>query len=235
MRCMWSLRGGDACHPLGLGVRYSAGLCQGSRTLLNPTHEKEATCTTARTLRARSTTVQTRASPALTAHARMWPPWLSTQGRMCQAQCATRSAAVHRVAQRARDTCTTNTSAQTCVCTHCDTWHSRHRSRHIAPHVVHQSCLLSLTSAFHLPPTLFRGSGHKIPSCTAVVQCSGCAAFCQPLSRDSDAPQPHARKRGHMHHSTHTESAQHHTANTRVACTHSTRAHVASLALNPRR
>ena len=46
---------------------------------------------------------------------------------------------------------------------------------------------------------------------------------------------PTHEKRDHIHHSTHTESAQHHSANTRVACTHSTRAHVASLALNPRR
>ena len=33
----------------------------------------------------------------------------------------------------------------------------------------------------------------------------GGAAFCRPLPRDSDAPEPHARKTDHMHHSTHTE------------------------------
>ena len=63
----------------------------------------------------------------------------------------------------------------------------------------------------------------------------GGAAFCRPLPRDSDAPQPHARKRGHVHHNTHTESAQHHSANTCVACTHGTRAHVAAFALGQRR
>ena len=53
------------------------------------------------------------------------------------------------------------------------------------------------------------------------------AALGRPLPRDSVTRLPHARKRDHIHHSTHTESAQHHSGNTRV--------HVAYLAPNPRR
>ena len=53
---------------------------------------------------------------------------------------------------------------------------------------------------------------------------------------DSHAPEHNARKRTTCTTThTHTESAQLHSANKRVACALSTRAHVASLALNPRR
>ena len=49
------------------------------------------------------------------------------------------------------------------------------------------------------------------------------------------ASAPRAKQRPPAPQHTHTQSAQHHSANTRVACAHSTRAHVASLALIPRR
>ena len=79
VRCMWSRRGGYAASLRVGGAAFCRPLSRDSDAP-SPTREKEATCTTARTLRARSTIVQTRAVPALTAHARTLPPWLSTQG-----------------------------------------------------------------------------------------------------------------------------------------------------------
>ena len=81
------------------------------------------------------------------------------------------------------------------------------------------------------------GSCHcaQSPSCTAYVQSSGACGIL-PASPEGlrRALSPRA-KRDHMHHSTYTESAQHGSANTRVTRARGTRAHVASLALNPRR
>ena len=57
--------------PQGWGCGVLSTSAEGLRRACAPRAVKETTCTTAHTLRARSTTVQTRALPALTARARV--------------------------------------------------------------------------------------------------------------------------------------------------------------------
>ena len=102
MLCVWSPRGGDV-STLRVGVRLSAGLCQGTQTRLIPTREKVLTVHT-HTESAQHHRANTRVAQAHDTHV-----------GMCQAQCATRSAGTQIVAQRGHATHARRTRT-TCQC-----------------------------------------------------------------------------------------------------------------------
>ena len=74
-----------------------------------------------------------------------------------------------------------------------------------------QSCLFSLASTFHRPPTLLRGFLRSVPFCTALYRAAGCGVS-TPRRGTTDAhSSPRAKKVVvHMHRTTrHRERAPH--------------------------